>query len=105
MEKLLQWMAVQVVAGAPSVEVAADAYPAIIKTQRQMTGQMTSSVWHPLTQWYRRCQSDARIEYADCGGENWRLLTWTWPGSLSQKVAGMDKGYPILASFKRLFLL
>ena len=74
MEKLLQWMvarrcrAAQVVAGvAPvkvaagavqeisPVEVAADAYPAKIKTQRQMAGQMTSSVWHLLTQWYRRC--------------------------------------------------
>ena len=121
MEKLLQWMvarrcrAAQVVAGvapvkvaagavqeispaevaagAPSVEVAADAYPAKIKTQRQTAGQMTSSVWHLLTQWYRRCQSDARTKNADCCGENctrlvrklraWtrRLRTWTWQGS------------------------
>ena len=86
----------EVAAGAPSVEVAADAYPAKNQDQRQMAGQMTSSVWHLLTQWYRRCQSDARIKYADCGGENctrlvrklraWtrRLRTWTWPGSPSQ---------------------
>ena len=47
-------------AGAPSVEVAADAYPAKnIETQRQMAGQMTMSVWHLLTQWHRRCQSDS----------------------------------------------
>ena len=88
MEKLLQWMVTrrcraaevvagiasakvaagagqeispaEVAAGAPSVEVAADAYPAKnIKTQRQMAGQMTSSVWHLLTQWHRRCQSDS----------------------------------------------
>ena len=50
----------EVAAGAPSVEVAADAYLAKnIKTQRQMAGQMTSSVWHLLTQWHRRCQSDS----------------------------------------------
>ena len=35
-------------------------YPAKnINTQRQMVGQMTSSVWHLLTQWHRRCQSDS----------------------------------------------
>ena len=28
-----------------------------IKTQRQMAGQMTTSVWHLLTQRHRRCQS------------------------------------------------
>ena len=56
----------EVAAGAPSVEVAADAYPAKnIKTQRQMAGQMTSSVWHLLTQWHRRCQSDSCSKYPD----------------------------------------
>ena len=44
---------VKVAAGAVQeispVEVAADVYPAKIKTQRQMAGQMTSSVWHLLT--------------------------------------------------------
>ena len=41
----------EVAAGAPSVEVAADAYPAKnINTQRQLAGEMTSSVWHLLTQ-------------------------------------------------------
>ena len=37
-----------------SAEVAADADPAEIKTQRQMAGQMTTSVWHLLTQRHRR---------------------------------------------------
>ena len=56
----------EVVAGAPSVEVAADAYPAKnINTQRQMAGQMTSSVWHLLTQSHRRCQSDSCSKYPD----------------------------------------
>ena len=32
----------------------------IIKTQRQMAGPMTMSVWHLLTQRHRRCQSNAR---------------------------------------------
>ena len=41
-----------------------------IKTQRQMAGQMTSSVWHLLTQRHRRYQSDARAtSWADGGGE------------------------------------
>ena len=30
-----------------------------VKTQRQMAGQMTSSVWHLLTHRHRRCQSDS----------------------------------------------
>ena len=79
MERLLQWMvtrrcrAAEVVAGIASAkvaagagqeispaEVAADTYPAKkINTQRQMAGQMTSSVWHLLTQWHRRSQSDS----------------------------------------------
>ena len=101
MEKLLQWMvtrrcrAAEVAAGAASVEVAADAYLAKnINTQRQMAGQMTSPVWHLLTQWYRRCQSDScsnkmnrlrRRELhkvgakAACGGA--ALRAWTQPGS------------------------
>ena len=54
----------EVVAGAPSVEVAADISCRKVKTQRQMASQMTSSVWHLLTQWRRRVQSDAR-KYAD----------------------------------------
>ena len=48
------------VAGGVSVEVAADASCRKVKTQRQMAGQMTSSVWHLLTQRHRRYQSDAR---------------------------------------------
>ena len=31
----------------------------IIKAQRQMAGQMTMSVWHLLTQFDHRCQSDS----------------------------------------------
>ena len=83
-----------------------------IKTQRQMAGQMTSSVWHLLTQKNRRCQSDARIKYADCGGENCTRLVRGRGGCVRgrgrdhpHEVAGLDEGYPILASFKRLFLL
>ena len=37
----------EVAAGVPLVEVAAVAYPAKIKTHRQMAGQMTSSVLAP----------------------------------------------------------
>ena len=90
----------EVAAGAPSVEVAADAYPARkIKTQRQMVGQMTSSVWHLLTQRHRRCQSDSgpnkmsRLRRRDLHRlvqrklRAWmrRLRALTWPGCVRRR--------------------
>ena len=90
----------EVAAGAPSVEAAADVFPAEkVMTQRQMAGQMTSSVWHLLTQRHRRCQSDSgpnkmsRLRRRDLHRlvqrklRAWmrRLRALTWPGCVRRR--------------------
>ena len=98
----------EVAAGAPSVEVAADAYPA--DNQDQEADGWLNTVQHLLTQRHRRSQSDSgRNKMIRLRRREWHKVGATkaacvdaaaacvdvaglrakmWPGSPSQKVAG-----------------
>ena len=79
--------------------------PMIKTTQRQMAGQMTTSVWHLLTQRHRRCQSDSGPnKMSRLRRRKLRTIGHTFPMPIGARAACVDAAVVTLTEHGRTML-